>query len=81
MPLKKCKRAPTGKKLRCNLPSGSKWNYVEGVLPLLETEKVTLCGITKLDYRDTHEIRRLELIDDPEEPKKARNDDLYRVFG
>ena len=63
------------------MPSGNKWNYIEGVLPLLETEKMTLHGITKLDCRDTHEIRRLKLIDDPEEAKKAQNDDLCRIFG
>ena len=55
----------------------SSLTYKGGGLPLLETKKMTMNSITKLECRETHVIRQLDLIDDPEEAKKACNDDLY----
>ena len=58
-----CKNAPKGKRSHSNLPSGNKWDYVSSVLPLLETEKLSLYVMTCLKCRDTHEIKQLEPID------------------
>ena len=77
----KCKWVPKGKKSHCNLPSGNRWDYVTGVLPLLETEKLTTHAMTKLECSETHKIKQLDPIDDPEVEHQARNDDLYRIFG
>ena len=77
----KHKHAPKGKKSCCNLPSGNKWEYVTSVLPLLETEKLTLHAMSKLECHKTHEIKHMDPIEDPKAEKCACNDDLYRIFG
>ena len=79
--LQNVREHPKGKRSCYNLPSGNKWDYVSGVLPLLETEKLSPYAMTHLECRNTHEIRQLEPIEDPKAEKQACNDNLYGIFG
>ena len=76
----KCKHALKGKKSHCNLPSDNKWDYVGGVLSLLETEKLTLHAMSKLECHETHKIKHMDPIEDPDAETRARNDDFFRIF-
>ena len=44
-------------------------------------KKMTMNSISKLECRGSHVIRQLDPIDEPEEAKKAHNNDLYQIFG